>query len=210
MVSCAYCGEVVYKRKVYIESFSNHFCSLDHANKWQGRNKTSHVCIICGKTFQWSPSRHKNNNILYCSLNCRNADPSRREMLIDMNRKQQTLQPNSNEIRGYELLDKLNINYEPQRLMYNKFIVDAYLPDHNIVIQFDGDYWHGNIEKYPNPDGRQVKRMRLDLSQDAYMAKCSVRVFRIWESDLKERPDHVKNQLLLFLAHPEHSQPVRL
>jgi len=200
MVSCTYCGKDVYKRKVHLDSFSEHFCSLEHANKWQGRNKTSHVCITCGSVFKWSPSRQNNNNILYCSLECRDNDPQRKEMLIKMNANQQQLKPNKIEQAGYAILDSIGIDYVAQYIVSDKFTVDAFVPSKNVVIQFDGEYWHGKPDIYPNPDNRQQKRMALDNSQDAYMAKCGIKVIRFWASNITNNPGHVKYQLLSALA----------
>jgi very-short-patch-repair endonuclease len=69
--------------------------------------------------------------------------------------------------------------------MFNKFCVDAYLTELNIVVQFDGDYWHGNKEKFKTLDKRQKRRSELDISQDLYMKKAGVKVVRVWESELK-------------------------
>ena len=80
------------------------------------------------------------------------------------------------------------IAFQPQILVCNKFLVDALLKDAPVIVQIDGDYWHGKPEKYPNPDRRQRKRMALDKSQDAYLAKCGFRVVRVWGSELQHDP----------------------
>jgi very-short-patch-repair endonuclease len=94
--------------------------------------------------------------------------------------------PNKLEALGYSILEKLDIKFIPQYVINNKFTVDAFLPEKNIVIQFDGDYWHGNKNTYSNPDHRQLKRMALDISQDAYMKKIGILVVRFWESEFKD------------------------
>lgn len=108
-----------------------------------------------------------------------------------MNRQQQLGLPTKPEIVGYQMLDSLNIVYHRQHLIAHKFCVDAFVPSLNLIIQFDGDYWHGNPRKFPNLDTRQLKRKRLDTSQDAYMKKCGYTVLRVWESDLMKRPDTI-------------------
>jgi very-short-patch-repair endonuclease len=105
-----------------------------------------------------------------------------------MNAIQQTMTPNKLETLGYSILDESKIDYIKQHLMFNKFCVDAYIPSKNIVVQFDGDYWHGNPNKFAHLDSRQKKRQNLDKSQDAYFKKCDVKVCRIWESDLVKDP----------------------
>jgi very-short-patch-repair endonuclease len=158
---------------------------------------------MCGKAFYWSPSRHKANNITYCSLACRDADPARHDALIAMNARQQGLSPNKVEQRGYALLDSLGVPYERQHVVGGKFCVDAFVPDAGLVIQFDGDYWHGNPKHFPAPDARQRKRMALDQSQDAYMRACGYRVLRVWASELETLPARAAALLAHDSSAPE-------
>jgi len=200
--ACQLCGKPFYLPHNRLEQANAYFCCVSHANTWQGRNKTSHTCKICGKVFMWSPSRHEHYNILYCSLACRDADPDRKVQLRRMNAKQLAMHPNNLELLGYGLLDGLGIPYERQRLIGDKFCVDAFVPSLNLVIQFDGDYWHGNSQRFPEPSARQRSRMRLDNSQDAYMTACGYRVIRVWEHDIKKCPSHVTALLQAALVQP--------
>ena len=182
---CAVCAVGVYIPAHRLRT-SPHFCGTAHANEWQSRNKTAHACKMCGDVFHWSPSRHKSNNITYCSLACRDADPARREQLIAMNAVLQKKNPTRLELAGYAMLDRIGAPYVRQYTINGKFTVDALLPDSRVVVQFDGDYWHGNPDIYDKPDARQRKRMNFDRSQDAYMRKCGYRIIRIWESVLSK------------------------
>ncbi len=104
------------------------------------------------------------------------------------------------------MLDSIGVSYDPQCMIGGKFCVDAFVPEAKLVIQFDGDYWHGNPERFPVPDARQRKRMKLDVSQDAYMAACGYRVLRLWESHIKQHPSAVADRILAALAaSPGHA-----
>jgi very-short-patch-repair endonuclease len=92
-------------------------------------------------------------------------------------------------------MEKAEIAFARQVLIKNKFLVDALLTNDPVVIQIDGDYWHGNPEQFPNPDKRQRKRMALDKSQDAYMLKCGITVVRIWGSDLQMNPSFLLTKI---------------
>jgi G:T-mismatch repair DNA endonuclease (very short patch repair protein)/transposase len=83
-------------------------------------------------------------------------------------------------------LDELGIRYEPQKQMYY-WQVDFYLPDHNLVIETHGDYWHGNPEVYNdcNLNHTQIKNRNRDKSKAAYLAKNGHRVLILWEKDIK-------------------------
>jgi very-short-patch-repair endonuclease len=200
--SCEICGAVVYIPACRLKRTRHFFCSPAHANEYQGRNKTEHICKICRKGFKWSPSREKVANIKYCSIACRDDDPDTRLMLIRLNAKQHSLCPNKLEKLGYALLDALGVTYQKQELINGKICVDAVIPARNIIIQFDGDYWHGNPAKYPTLDARQRKRRSFDKSQDAYLRKCGYVVARFWESELKKNPLHFRDSLLPLLTQP--------
>jgi very-short-patch-repair endonuclease len=178
------------------------FCSRECLTTWQRRTKQDFVCKICGKSFQGSPSRANVNKIIYCSIPCRDEDPERRQLLIWMNVAQQTGRTTSIERIGYEILDGLSVPYRAQCLIAEKFCVDAFFPEHQLVVQFDGDYWHGNPTRFPSPDKRQQRRIKLDQSQDAYLSKCGIAVIRYWETELKKEPELVRGELLLLLSLP--------
>lgn len=195
---CDFCGGLFYLPRYRSEKAKHFFCSLDHQIAWQGRNKDNYTCKICGRGFRWSPSR-KAQSVLYCSLACRDADPDRHTMLIEMNAAQQRGHRTKTETIGYGILDAIGVAYQPQHVIGGKFCVDAFLSKQGLIVQFDGDYWHGHPEKFPNPDSRQRKRMRLDASQDAYMRACGYTVLRFWECDLHTNPDQVRLTLLEHL-----------
>ena len=92
-------------------------------------------------------------------------------------------------------ISQLGVEYQRQCLLAEKFIVDAYLPQCRLVVQFDGDYWHGNPRMFSTLDSRQKRRAALDKSQDSYLRKCGMRVLRIWGSDLEQGIERVKESL---------------
>jgi len=210
--ACAVCGKERYIPACRLVTTSMFFCGAEHANQWQGRNKTEHICKMCGKTFRWSLSRSKSGkyNVTYCSLACRDNDPKRAAMLFELNVLQQSLKPNKLELACYKLLDSMNIEYIPQHTIGGKFVVDAFVPSRGIVIQFDGDYWHGNPFLFPEPDERQRRRIALDHSQDNYMVVCGYRVLRIWQSELKTDQNAVMLAIQDALALPTQTRVPQL
>jgi len=74
-----------------------------------------------------------------------------------------------------------------------------------IVIQFDGDYWHGNPRKYPVLTERQKKQVKRDRAQDAYLISCGYRVIRIWESDLKTDSGILRRRIDEVLQEMRHT-----
>lgn len=197
---CAVCGKNVYIPHGRLGRL-HYFCSPEHHNEWQGRNKETHTCKTCGMSFRRSASLNKDGTITYCSLQCRDADPERTIMLIEMTAKQQRIAMSKPEQALYELLDELHVPHERQHVISGKFCVDAFVPNAKTVIQMDGDYWHGNPSLFPTPDARQRKRIALDTSQDAYLRTCGYRIIRIWASDLRNTPLSIKQRILSLLSH---------
>jgi len=195
MLSCEWCSASFYVPRSRIGA---RFCSNTCQASWQGRNKTEHNCLICGREFRWSPSRSKACNITYCSLSCRDADPERKVMLLRMNIRQQERRVTSCERAGYSILDALGVSYRRQATFASKFCVDALIPDALLIVQFDGDYWHDR--KGVSGEPRILRRVALDHSQDAYIRTCGWRVVRFWESDLKRHPERCKEILIQHLS----------
>lgn len=92
--------------------------------------------------------------------------------------------PTSIELKVYNELKRLGILFEKQKLINNKFIVDAFIPSLNLVIEADGDYWH-NIETV----------RRKDKSENAYLTTCGFKVVRIPEHTINESSFNLSNYL---------------
>lgn len=81
--------------------------------------------------------------------------------------------PTSIERKLYEELKNRGILFERQYLINGKFVVDAYVPSLNLVIEADGDYWH-SLDK-------MIKR---DRAKNAYLAKCGYKLLRLPEHQI--------------------------
>lgn len=190
---CSTCKKEIYVRKSSLKE--HNFCSMSCHNECQGRNKTVHNCKTCGKKFKWSPSRIIAQNPTYCSVECRNKcetwkfNAVIKGNLIQQNRKT----PSKLEVVGYSILDEIGVSYSKQVLIEEKFTVDAKVDSLPLVIQFDGDYWHGFREHGDDRplDHRQQKRANLDKSQDSYMKKCGYVVLRFWEHEIYKEKEKV-------------------
>lgn len=165
--SCTYCSNAVSKPANHASK--NKFCSWECSNQWSKRNQAEAFCEVCGQTCHVSKSRQKDFSC--CSKSCL-----------------EKLKTNRVEKLAYSTLQTANIHFVEQHEINNKFIVDAYLPNHRVVLQVDGDYWHGNPATYPEPTSMQKKNIARDKSSDAYLHKCGYKVVRIWESELKQNP----------------------
>jgi len=97
------------------------------------------------------------------------------------------------EVRGGDILRKIGLEFEEQKLMFNKFVVDVFV--RGVVIQWDGDYWHGNPSIYSKLSDIQESKKKHDKACNAYLRKCGVKVLRFWEKDVKKRPEWVEKEI---------------
>lgn len=62
---------------------------------------------------------------------------------------------------------------------------DIFIPSMNFIIETDGDYWHGNPEKFPNLNKWQKEQRKEDKLRTQQLLKKGYNVMRIWESEIK-------------------------
>jgi very-short-patch-repair endonuclease len=97
------------------------------------------------------------------------------------------------------ILELLEIKYTHSYFIkdINK-IYDFYLPEHNILIEIDGDFWHCNPDtKYALPE---CKTQHINISNDKFKTQWAVdngyKLLRFWENDINNNIKQVKQVLL--------------
>jgi very-short-patch-repair endonuclease len=113
------------------------------------------------------------------------------EKLFKGQQQLQKTKPTKLEQKLFQILEKLSIEYTPYAVIKPKFIVDAQVD--KIIIQADGEWWHGHPRFSPLND-RQIAQQKRDTAQDAYLKSCGFTVIRIWEREM--RLDLVRERLL--------------
>lgn len=96
-----------------------------------------------------------------------------------------TMKPPTNftslEIKYYNMLDEIGVYFVPQYPIGGRFY-DAYLPDENILFEFDGTFWHPKTQadaKY----GFQKKSMRVDELKNKMASDKGYKIIRIREEE---------------------------
>lgn len=87
--------------------------------------------------------------------------------------QQNMKEPTSIEKKVYDELRKRGLLFEKQYFVNGKFIVDAFIPSLNLIIEADGDYWHGL--------DRVVKK---DKIENAYLKACGYKLLRLSETQI--------------------------
>ena len=153
IVECGFCGQPIYKPRARLRKVN--FCSVQCLGKYRKRRRITIVCSYCGKKKRVKPS-HYNKGARFCSWECarKGATPTTLEML------------------GYQLLESMEfVFYRQYRI--GKFVVDAFIPTLNLVVQFDGDYWHDKPEAHIR-----------DTNHNSFMDSQGIRFIRVRQSEL--------------------------
>ena len=92
--------------------------------------------------------------------------------------------PTSIEKKVYDYLILKGIIFEKQKLINGRFVVDAYIPSLNLVVEADGGYWH-NMDEI----------IKKDKAENAYLRKCGFKLLRLKEDEIKS--DEFKERLVV-------------
>jgi very-short-patch-repair endonuclease len=97
------------------------------------------------------------------------------------------------------ILDLLDIRYK--QFFYAKDIkafYDFYIPEYNIIIEVDGDFWHCNPDsKYNIPKYETQKRNLIkDSIKSQWASDNGYKLLRFWENDINNNIKYVKQTLL--------------
>lgn len=136
---------------------------------------------------------------------CRENGRSEKSILINREKMRERLASGkfsiSSEIEK-EFIDKcirpLNIDFETQHYLNEiHHYCDVFIPSKNMVIEFQGDYWHGNPKKYKKEDltSFQLSKIEKDDMLRDFCKNNGLVLIEIWESDYNKDSDKIKNDI---------------
>jgi len=133
----------------------------------------SKACKNCKKDFYSYPSEKRK----YCSESCRSiytfSEDKRKSMFVALRKQQLLKKPTSIEKKVYDELVSREIIFEKQKLIDGRFLVDAYIPSLNLVIEADGDYWHS-----------LPRTKRNDFIKNKYLKTNGYKILRLSETEI--------------------------
>ena len=146
------------------------------------KDKTSVSCEICQKTFSSSRGLKIHSHCHDDSWNEPRKDKMRLAAQTRVN--QSTSKP---EIEFFVNLK----NFFGEDKVIHKFKFagcsheyDYFIPSKNLIIEFDGDYWHGN-KLFHELTPRMMKQYQVDRAWDEKAVEAGYNIRRIWQSDSK-------------------------
>jgi len=101
-----------------------------------------------------------------------------------------------------QILQELNVPYQFKFRIYDKQKInfwykeyDFLLLDTNILIEVDGDYWHGNENKFTELSEFQKQVKNNDLIKQEFAKSKGFDVLRFWEENIIKDKEQVKQQI---------------
>lgn len=95
-----------------------------------------------------------------------------------------------------EFLDEIKVKYVYQ--FEAKEIgryYDFYLPDDNLIIEVDGDYYHSYNIDYKDMTPMQKKNKYVDDLKNNWALRNGIPILRIWEHDIRNNKDKVMEEI---------------
>lgn len=127
----------------------------------------------------------------------------RRATILGLDRKEVNFNMKTSlEISVQNLLNTINPNFKSQfKINYNTinknkyYIADFIFIDLKLIIEAQGDYWHGNPIRFPNPSEFQLSKISNDLNRKNILESLGYTVLYIWEYDMKNNLNSVEADL---------------
>jgi very-short-patch-repair endonuclease len=102
---------------------------------------------------------------------------------------------------AHDFLDKIGVKYEYQYYAKDiKRYYDFYLPEQRVLIEVDGDYYHGYGKLFEEMIPMQKKNHRVDEIKNKWAALHSIPLIRIWEHDINKNPSKVMKILKEYIS----------
>jgi len=95
------------------------------------------------------------------------------------------------EIKIQNFLKQLNIEFIPHKYLTkikHKYQCDVFVPNLNLIIECDGDYWHGNLNnsRFKILNEKQIKTKEKDNLRTKELKEIGFNVLRLWESEIEK------------------------
>lgn len=192
-------------------------------------NRISTICTNCGKEIEVIPSKFKhtnsfNDNHNFCSYSCYwkfrskyyKGDKyihfeyapemiNRMRLAITKSLSKQNRLDTSIQLKTNEILNKCNIDYKREYTV-DYYSIDNYLPDYNLMIEVQGDYWHCTPLKYNenkySMNKKQYDGINRDKIKKSYIKNhCGINILYLWEKDINQRPDVCEKLILKYIEN---------
>lgn len=143
------------------------------------------TCKTCGKTFKrqrgliWHMKSHDTNylkeHIRKTKEGLKNRPPQKSTSTVEITFHKKLIEIYGSEVKHKFRDDRINHEF------------DFYVPSKNLIIEFDGDYWHGNSALHNITEQMKIQ-FNIDRSFTQAARDLGYIVERVWASESDEYP----------------------
>lgn len=153
-------------------------------------------CLGCGNPFKYQKGKREK----YCSNKCQGQskefrDKVRRKTLMQISSGKMPQAYTKIEAIVKQLLNQLHIQFVQQK-QFGFWVYDFYLPEYQLFVECDGDYWHGNPAFFSKLNVTQKKNRVNDKRKATYLERQGYKLLRFWEYDIKNNLGVIRNEIL--------------
>lgn len=102
------------------------------------------------------------------------------------------------EIIIQDILNNNNIKYI-KNYRISCFVLDFYLPDYNLVIECQGDYWHANKKYFKKLNQIQKNNKKRDKKKRNFLLQNNYKFLFFWENYILKNKDNLYNVISKYL-----------
>lgn len=172
-VNCSYCGSSIERTENKIKKSKNHYCNYSCMGNWMSKNNVGENNSNYGNGKAWTEE-------MRLSSAQRSIERLVNSDFAFSRTKPETIVEN--------MLDSLHIKHLPE-FNCKYYLVDKYLPEHNLMIEIQGNFYHCNPTMNLS-NNRKNKIIRKDRSKNTYIKKYKgINILYLWEKDILEREE---------------------
>jgi hypothetical protein len=161
-----------------------------------GHQKEKSICEICNIEFNSKTGLNIHNNSMHIKTDDEKNIMSSKMRDAKLKLGSRIRKTSIQEDKFYEELILLFNEVQRNFKIVNFYhVYDFFIPSHNLIIEFDGDFWHGNSEKFLL-SSRMKKQYHLDENSFEYAKNNNYNILRIWSSTSTQFLEKVKECLL--------------
>lgn len=121
--------------------------------------------------------------------------PTQKKNYVERQAKKMSKNQTAPEKGMQKILKSLKVKFQPQEIIHGK-IFDFFIPEKNLIIEVDGDYWHGYGKEHSELNEIQKRSVRNDTEKDVIAKGLGYEIMRFWEHDILDNPKYVKEEIL--------------
>jgi len=185
-----------------LKNDNNFFCGKDCRHEYDSvaflgnanpnyKGRYYSICKQCGELY--SVRMYRKNSTVYCSRDCKdNYLREHPEISIERLLAQEREFTKPERIVNDALIEH-GYKFEAQYIVDDIYVADFFIPDLNLIIEVQGDYFHANPLFYGEGENkkpltkRQVKRIKSDKKKLSYYRHKKFNVLYLWENDIIQK-----------------------